>query len=181
MTKLQQQLAEQFLHILEEEKLDWRKEWSGIPERPYNPISKTVYHGSNYFSLLLTSMVKGYQDPRWCTFAQIKEQGWTLKAGKGQSAKIEFWYPYDREQKKSISWQEFREVGGQNNDRYQLYSRAYSVYNGDMIIGIPKLEVRQNEIQPVELVDTNCTMNPKIDPCSLNIAQPISKKGIKSL
>ena len=154
MTKLQQQLAEQFLHILEEEKLDWRKEWSGISERPYNPISKTVYHGSNYFSLLLTSMVKGYQDPRWCTFAQIKEQGWTLKAGKGQSAKIEFWYPYDREQKKSISWQEFREVGGQINDRYQLYSRAYSVYNGDMIIGIPKLEVRQNEIQPVELVDT---------------------------
>lgn len=154
MTKLQQQLAEQFLHILEEEKLDWRKEWSGIPERPYNPISKTVYHGSNYFSLLLTSMVKGYQDPRWCTFAQIKEQGWTLKAGKGQSAKIEFWYPYDREQKKSISWQEFREVGGQINDRYQLFSRAYSVYNGDMIVGIPKLEVTQNEIQPVELVDT---------------------------
>lgn len=154
MTKLQQQLAEQFLHILEEEKLDWRKEWSGIPERPYNPISKTVYHGSNYFSLLLTSMVKGYQDPRWCTFAQIKEQGWTLKAGKGQSAKIEFWYPYDREQKKAISWQEFREAGGQINDRYQLFSRVYSVYNGDMIVGIPKLEVTQNEIQPVELVDT---------------------------
>ena len=154
MTKLQQQLAEQFLHILEEEKLDWKKEWSGLSGRPYNPVSKTVYHGSNYFSLLLTSMAKGYQDPRWCTFAQIKEQGWTLKAGKGQSAKIEFWYPYDREQKKAISWQEFREAGGQINDRYQIFSRAYSVYNGDMIVGIPKLEVRQNEIQPVELVDT---------------------------
>ena len=154
MTKLQQQLAEQFLHILEEEKLDWKKEWSGLSGRPYNPVSKTVYHGSNYFSLLLTSMAKGYQDPRWCTFAQIKEQGWTLKAGKGQSAKIEFWYPYDREQKKAISWQEFREDGGQINERYQLFSRAYSVYNGDMIVGIPKLEVTQNEIQPVELVDT---------------------------
>lgn len=154
MTKLQQQLAEQFLHILEEEKLDWKKEWSGLSGRPYNPVSKTVYHGSNYFSLLLTSMAKGYQDPRWCTFAQIKEQGWTLKAGKGQSAKIEFWYPYDREQKKAISWQEFREAGGQINDRYQLFSRAYSVYNGDRIVGIPKLEVTQNEIQPVELVDT---------------------------
>ena len=154
MTKLQQQLAEQFLHILEEEKLDWKKEWSGLSGRPYNPVSKTVYHGSNYFSLLLTSMAKGYQDPRWCTFAQIKEQGWTLKAGKGQSAKIEFWYPYDREQKKAISWQEFREAGGQINDRYQLFSRVYSVYNGDMIVGIPKLEVTQNKIQPVELVDT---------------------------
>ena len=139
---------------MEEEKLDWKKEWSGLSGRPYNPVSKTVYHGSNYFSLLLTSMAKGYQDPRWCTFAQIKEQGWTLKAGKGQSAKIEFWYPYDREQKKAISWQEFREAGGQINDRYQLFSRAYSVYNGDMIVGIPKLEVTQNEIQPVELVDT---------------------------
>lgn len=154
MTKLQQQLAEQFLHILEEEKLDWKKEWSGLSGRPYNPVSKTVYHGSNYFSLLLTSMAKGYQDPRWCTFAQIKEQGWTLKAGKGQSAKIEFWYPYDREQKKAISWQEFREAGGQINDRYQLFSRVYFVYNGDMIVGIPKLEVTQNKIQQVELVDT---------------------------
>ena len=154
MTELQKQLAEQFLHLLEEKNLEWKKEWNGLPSRPYNPISKTVYNGSNYFSLLLTSMAKGYQDPRWCTFAQIKEQGWTLKAGKGQSAKIEFWYPYDREQKKAISWQEFREAGGQINDRYQLFSRVYFVYNGDMIVGIPKLEVTQNEIQPVELVDT---------------------------
>lgn len=154
MTELQKQLAEQFLHLLEEKKLEWKKEWNGLPSRPYNPISKTVYNGSNYFSLLLTSIQKGYQDNRWCTFAQIKEQGWKLKPGKGQSGRIEYWYPYDREQKKTISWQEFREAGGQINDRYQLFSRAYSVYNGDMIVGIPRLEVTQNEIQPVELVDT---------------------------
>lgn len=154
MTELQKQLAEQFLHLLEEKNLEWKKEWNGLPSRPYNPISKTVYNGSNYFSLLLTSIQKGYQDNRWCTFAQIKEQGWKLKPGKGQSGRIEYWYPYDREQKKAISWQEFREAGGQINDRYQLFSRVYFVYNGDMIIGIPKLEVRQNEIQPVELVDT---------------------------
>ena len=154
MTELQKQLSEQFLHLLEEKNLEWKKEWNGLPSRPYNPISKTVYNGSNYFSLLLTSIQKGYQDNRWCTFAQIKEQGWKLKPGKGQSGRIEYWYPYDREQKKAISWQEFREAGGQINDRYQLFSRAYSVYNGDMIVGIPKLEVTQNEIQPVELVDT---------------------------
>ena len=154
MTELQKQLAEQFLHLLEEKNLEWKKEWNGLPSRPYNPISKTVYNGSNYFSLLLTSIQKGYQDNRWCTFAQIKEQGWKLKPGKGQSGRIEYWYPYDREQKKAISWQEFREAGGQINDRYQLFSRVYFVYNGDMIVGIPKLEVTQNEIQPVELVDT---------------------------
>ena len=154
MTELQKQLAEQFLHLLEEKNLEWKKEWNGLPSRPYNPISKTVYNGSNYFSLLLTSIQKGYQDNRWCTFAQIKEQGWKLKPGKGQSGRIEYWYPYDREQKKAISWQEFREAGGQINDRYQLFSRVYFVYNGDMIVGIPKLEVTQNKIQQVELVDT---------------------------
>lgn len=154
MTELQKRLAEQFLHLLEEKNLEWKKEWNGLPSRPYNPISKTVYNGSNYFSLLLTSIQKGYQDNRWCTFAQIKEQGWKLKPGKGQSGRIEYWYPYDREQKKAISWQEFREAGEQINDRYQLFSRVYSVYNGDMIVGIPKLEVTQNKIQQVELVDT---------------------------
>ena len=154
MTELQKQLAEQFLHLLEEKNLEWKKEWNGLPSRPYNPISKTVYNGSNYFSLLLTSIQKGYQDNRWCTFAQIKEQGWKLRPGKGQSGRIEYWYPYDREQKKAISWQEFREAGGQINDRYQLFSRVYFVYNGDMIVGIPKLEVTQNKIQQVELVDT---------------------------
>ena len=80
--------------------------------------------------------------------------GMDTKSRKGTECQNRILVSYDREQKKAISWQEFREAGGQINDRYQLFSRAYSVYNGDMIVGIPKLEVTQNEIQPVELVDT---------------------------
>ena len=47
MTKQQQQLAEEFVTLLETEQLEWKKGWSGISARPYNPITGTVYHGVN--------------------------------------------------------------------------------------------------------------------------------------
>lgn len=61
--------------------------------------------------------------------------------------------PYDRELKKWITWEEFREQGG-ITERYRLHAKTYSVFNGQMIEGIPPLEVNLQEINPVELVDT---------------------------
>lgn len=153
MTKQQQQLAEEFVTLLETEQLEWKKGWSGISARPYNPITGTVYHGVNRFRLLLTAQALGYQDPRWCTFHQIQKNNWKLKRGKGQASKVEIWMPYDRELKKWITWEEFREQGG-ITERYCLRTKSYPVFNGDMIEGIPPLEVTLQEVDPVELVDT---------------------------
>ena len=136
MTKQQQQLAEEFVTLLETEQLEWKKGWSGISARPYNPVTGTVY-----------------QDPRWCTFHQIQQNNWRLKSGKGQSSRVEIWMPYDRELKKWITWEEFREQGG-ITERYCLRTKSYPVFNGDMIEGIPQLEVTLQEVDPVELVDT---------------------------
>lgn len=153
MTKQQQQLAEEFVTLLETEQLEWKKGWSGISARPYNPVNGTVYHGVNRFRLLLTAQALGYQDPRWCTFHQIQKNNWKLKRGKGQASKVEIWMPYDRELKKWITWEEFREQGG-ITERYCLRTKSYPVFNGDMIEGIPPLEVTLQEVDPVELVDT---------------------------
>lgn len=153
MTKQQQQLAEEFVTLLETEQLEWKKGWSGISARPYNPVTGTVYHGVNRFRLLLTAQALGYQDPRWCTFHQIQQNNWRLKSGKGQSSRVEIWMPYDRELKKWITWEEFREQGG-ITERYCLRTKSYPVFNGDMIEGIPQLEVTLQEVDPVELVDT---------------------------
>lgn len=153
MTKQQQQLAEEFVTLLETERLEWKKGWSGISARPYNPVTGTVYHGVNRFRLLLTAQALGYQDPRWCTFHQIQQNNWRLKSGKGQSSRVEIWMPYDRELKKWITWEEFREQGG-ITERYCLRTKSYPVFNGDMIEGIPQLEVTLQEVDPVELVDT---------------------------
>lgn len=153
MTKQQQQLAEEFVTLLETEQLEWKKGWSGISARPYNPVTGTVYHGVNRFRLLLTAQALGYQDPRWCTFHQIQKNNWKLKRGKGQASKVEIWMPYDRELKKWITWEEFREQGG-ITEHYCLRTKSYPVFNGDMIEGIPPLEVTLQEVDPVELVDT---------------------------
>ena len=153
MTKQQQQLAEEFVTLLETEQLEWKKGWSGISARPYNPVTGTVYHGVNRFRLLLTAQALGYQDPRWCTFHQIQQNNWRLKSGKGQSSRVEIWMPYDRELKKWITWEEFREQGG-ITERYCLRTKSYPVFNGDMIEGIPQLEVTLQEVDSVELVDT---------------------------
>lgn len=153
MTKQQQQLAEEFVTLLETEQLEWKKGWSGISARPYNPVTGTVYHGVNRFRLLFTAQALGYQDPRWCTFHQIQQKNWRLKSGKGQSSRVEIWMPYDRELKKWITWEEFREQGG-ITERYCLRTKSYPVFNGDMIEGIPQLEVTLQEVDPVELVDT---------------------------
>mgnify|MGYP000497204254 CR=1 FL=1 len=32
MTELQKQLSEQFLHLLEEKNMEWKKEWNGAAE-----------------------------------------------------------------------------------------------------------------------------------------------------
>lgn len=153
MTKQQQRLAEEFVTLLETEQLEWKKGWSGISARPYNPVTGTVYHGVNRFRLLLTAQALGYQDPRWCTFHQIQKNNWKLKRGKGQASKVEIWMPYDRELKKWITWEEFREQGG-ITEHYCLRTKSYPVFNGDMIEGIPPLEVTLQEVDPVELVDT---------------------------
>ena len=55
---------------------------------------------------------------------------------------------------------------------YKLISICHK---GDIVVS------QDYGVAAMALGTDNCTMNSKIDPCSLNIAQPISKKGIKSL
>ena len=96
-----EQIAEQFLNVLQEKQLDWKKEWSANGLRPLNAKSGYRYRGINLFHLVLTAMERGYQDPRWATFKQIETQGWKLKNAKGQGVKVEYWFMWDQKREKS--------------------------------------------------------------------------------
>ena len=107
------EMAEAFAHILEEKGLDWKKEWAGIGgSAPHNGITKANYRGCNAFMLQLTSMIKGYDDPRWVTMLQIMDndgkyhpkQKWHLKKG-SKATYVEYWYPYDVKNKKAMTWE----------------------------------------------------------------------------
>ena len=69
------QLADAFAHVLEEKRLEWKKEWQSTGgSAPRNGITKANYRGCNAFWLSLVSMIKGYDDPRWVTMLQIMDK-----------------------------------------------------------------------------------------------------------
>lgn len=147
------QIAAQFLEVLEKEQLNWKKEWQGIHTQ-MNGTTQHIYRGINQFYLHLVSASRGYQDPRWLTFHQIKEQGWHLENAKGQGVKVEYWFPYDTKEKKNLSWTVFRALDESLGDRYILRATYSTVFNGDLIQGIPPFSPPENrEIQPDVLIE----------------------------
>lgn len=147
-----EQIAEQFLNVLQEKQLDWKKEWAANGLRPLNAKSGYRYRGINLFHLALTTMERGYQDPRWATFKQIEVQGWKLKNAKGQGVKVEYWFMWDQKEKKAISWEEYRNRTPEEG-RYNLRAKYSTVFNGSLIEGIPPVpEVEKREINVDELI-----------------------------
>ena len=140
-----EQLAEAFLHVLEERQLDWKKGWSGIGGIPVNGRSGHQYRGINRFFLMLTAAKRGYRDHRWCTFNQIRDKGWKLVDAKGQGVQVEYWFPFDRKEKKGMSWEAFRLTGEKLGERYVLRASYKTVFNADLIEGIPELPVPEKK------------------------------------
>lgn len=148
------EMANAFTHILEEKGLDWKKEWSGIGgSAPHNGITKANYRGCNAFMLQLTSMIKGYDDPRWVTMLQIMDndgkyhpkEKWHLKKG-SKATYVEYWYPYDVKNKKAMTWEQYRDAldSGIKAEDFKLSTRYTAVFNACDIEGMPVLDIIAN-------------------------------------
>ena len=151
-------LAEQFVHILEDKPFNWKMEWEGGKDRPRNAKSGACYRGINRLRLMLTAWERGYKDPRWATFNQIRDMGLRLVDAKGQGVQVEYWYPYDRKEKHRISWEEYRlltEENGNTDIRYILCASYSIVFNAELIEGLPELpEPEIRDISQDRLVET---------------------------
>ena len=73
LNKMREQIANQFIAALQQEKIPWHKDWHCIGA-PHNAVTGRGYHGLNYFWLSYIATEKNYTDPRWCTFNQAKEK-----------------------------------------------------------------------------------------------------------
>ncbi len=148
--EFRQQVAEVFIKSLEEKQLDWKKGWNGPSMYPVNALSNKRYKGVNKFWLGMIAMERGTEDPRWCTFKQIQDKGWKLNKG-SKGVKVEYWMPYDKKEKKGITWEDYRKRNGEPS--VILVSRYYVVFNGKDIEGIPSLPpLEVNSINPDELI-----------------------------
>ena len=158
------ELADAFIHVLEEKGLEWKKEWHGPGIRmPINAVTESRYNGINRLWLGICAMKNGYEDPRWATFNQIADmdgkyhpgQKWHLKAG-SKGTYVEYWFPFDKKEKKSMRWDEFQKLKEQDDfdeSRYTLRSRYTPVFNASNIEGMPDLDFPKNpDVKPDKLV-----------------------------
>lgn len=148
INKAREELNQMFIESLSEGIIPWEKEWNSTGfMNAYNAVTNIHYHGINQGILMFKSMIKNYTDPRWCTFNQAQEQQWHIKKGE-VSTKIEYWYLWDNQEKKKLTFQEWKlleeedpEHAAQCNMRVQYHN----VFNAQQIIGIPELVVEQKK------------------------------------
>jgi len=83
-----QKINQQILEAIEEGTIPWKKRWLSLNLK--NGVTDYSYHGINIFILAM----KGYEDPRWLTFNQVKKiNGHVLAKEKGTT--IIFWKPIE--------------------------------------------------------------------------------------
>lgn len=147
-SKLREEMAEYFLASLEADELPWRKDWLSIP--PFNAVTGRNYRGLNVLWLSMVSVIKGYTDPRWCTFKQANDNKWSIKKG-AKSVPLEYWTLYDKKEKKNLSYGEAeqlrRKIGDQEfEDRVYPVLKTFRVFNGNDIDGIPELKINTKKL-----------------------------------
>ncbi|MCH1942430.1 ArdC family protein [Holdemania massiliensis] len=135
-----------------EDAIEWKKPWITAVVAPYNEISKKKYRGSNNLYLSVLAWEKGYQDPRWMTFKQLKDKGYHLQAG-SKGAEIGYYRVYDKVKKRDLDFDWWNTLTLEQQANYreniQFVFRSSVVFNGSCIDGLEpfKAPARNNDIK----------------------------------
>jgi antirestriction protein ArdC len=117
--ELAQEITDQFIAQLKEDKVPWRRPWSLSGFAPHNFTSKRPYRGIN----LLILGLQGYGSPAWLTYKAAEAAGGQVRKGE-KSTKILFWKPMTKEDKDT------------GEDKSFVLARMYSVFNTEQIDGL---------------------------------------------
>lgn len=143
------ELADRIIQALQEnDGTGWTKTWDASLFVPRNPCTKTIYSGINRFWLSIYSEMMGFNDPRWVTFNEAKQNGWHVKSG-AKSTYIEKWgraYVGTDEDgnKEYIPFNKVKPKDRENliENGYEIIytlQRVTPVFNAAQIEGIPEL------------------------------------------
>lgn len=132
-----EQFAEKIISMLEAGTAPWQRTWEigqALSERPFNPLTKTIYAGGNYVRLAIVSMFNGYSDPRWMTYKQAQENGWQVRKGEKGTA-VSFFKQYMKDD-------EVMEL--EDSAPIHYAKKVYTVFNASQIDGIEPLVQEEN-------------------------------------
>ena len=158
--KFRQQIADQFIHSLQEKSLNWERPWIA-PSLPINAATEKPYKGINRLSLMMAAFQNQYSDPRWATFVQIQKNNWKLKAG-SKGTQIEYWLPFDPKEKQFISWLSYENLSADEQQKISFRAKYYYVFNAAAISGIPPLPIQENKNVRLDNLVSTLSQNMKI-------------------
>jgi antirestriction protein ArdC len=125
-----QEVTDQIIAALDAGIRPWRQTWkSGSPGMPINATTGQPYHGINVLVLTMTSFALG-GDPRFCSYKQAADRGWQVR--KGERGTTVFFF------KRMLV--EDLNAAPEAEDRRRAIPmlRAFTVFNGSQIEGIPE-------------------------------------------
>ncbi len=133
---IRERLVEELLTRIESDTAPWQQPWDPIHDEgsPVNAVTNKNYRGVNYWWL---SLLQPGPDPRWCTFKQAKDQGWSVRKGE-HGVPIEKWGTTNDPKKGDNGNPTLTDV---NTDKPHLFVRYYTVFHASQIEGIPELPV----------------------------------------
>jgi antirestriction protein ArdC len=154
LSPVRQQMADEFLKSLKQNVIPWQKAWKY--DRPVNATNEKNYKGVNSIWLSFVANKKGYEDPRWCTFKQAKDNGWFVKKGE-KGTKIEFWSMYDLKTKKKLTNDDINILektldSTSFHERIKPISSTYIVFNASQMTGIPPIKYDYKKIDDKNLL-----------------------------
>lgn len=141
------EVTERLIGMLESGTAPWQKPWDvGIASmnRPHN-FNGRPYHGVNALMLWCTAIDKGYEDPRWLTFNQVKKLGGHVNRGE-KAQLVEYW-----QWTKDVENPETGEKETIELDHPKVFRAC--VFNADQCSGLPPLERNAQEWTPHERAD----------------------------
>lgn len=152
--EFREKIANEFVKVLEENPLTWKKSWQANQLLPHNAVTGRKYNGINMFYLNLLAKDNMWEDPRFATFKQIQNAGWKLKKG-SEGIQIEYWMPYDAENHKAMTWDAYKQLTDEEKKEICIKPKYSYVFNAKDIEGIPAMpEPEIHEVNPDKIIDT---------------------------
>jgi antirestriction protein ArdC len=139
-----QAIVDLILKKIEGSELEWSRGWHKINTAPQNALTGQIYRGVNFLTLAFTAEDKGWDDPRWITYAQAEGMNAHVKKGERGSRIFKF-TEYDRLRKKSFDRKTTANMTPDERDGYMeqnvcRYTTTAVVFNAAQVEGLPVLE-----------------------------------------
>ncbi|MGO3169145.1 zincin-like metallopeptidase domain-containing protein [Senegalia sp. (in: firmicutes)] len=185
LSKFEKEFLSELLNDIEKrENSSWAKSWEFIESQ--NAFTGHKYSGLNALYLALLSMTRKFEDPRFATFNQARQNGYHIQKG-SRGIPIQFFTFINRETKKPWNEKEFQEKTKNMTpeekrkelDKKIAIVKNFHVFNASNIISNEnKLTLSENI--PLPKFDKKINTNEVIDEFEANLIEAM-KVGYKEI